>query len=439
MMPEKEYFESVLIFSLFWVIGFFLSGTYSYNTRFNFYKFLTDSLLGVSFGFAMTASLIFGQRETFFSRLVMFYSILISYSIILLSRAFYVWYKNFLIRNGKMKEKIVLLGDPNGNLAKKFSSFINSTKNQSFEIVGIFSTSKKNEEGNIKILGKFSDLEKILEKNFAESLLDISEISQPEKLKVLRFCESKKISYKFVPADFELEISSRMDFSTFKGIPIVSIKPTPLVGWGGVAKRLLDIFGSIFGIITLWPVMIVMAIAIKLESKGPAIIKQKRIGFDGEEFVFFKFRSMRNSGSQKEIDENDKLRLEKLGEKLQGEGILKKIDSDKDPRVTKVGKFIRKTNLDELAQLFNVLIGTMSLVGPRPYVPVDEKRLPFLKYKRRYVKPGITGLWQISGSNELSEEEWLKLDNFYVENWSFFLDIQIIFKTIKHLLTKRGK
>ena len=184
------------------------------------------------------------------------------------------------------------------------------------------------------------------------------------------------------------------------------------------SKRLLDIICSLFGLIVLSPVLLIVAILIKLESKGPVIFSQKRVGLNGEEFKMYKFRSM--------VQNAEELK-EKLVKQNEMSGPMFKMKED--PRVTKVGKFIRKTSIDELPQLINVLKGDMSLVGPRPSLPKEVEKFESWMLDRLNVKPGLTCYWQVSGRNNIDFEDWMKLDLQYVEDRNFLLDLKLIFKT----------
>lgn len=183
-------------------------------------------------------------------------------------------------------------------------------------------------------------------------------------------------------------------------------------------KRSLDIIASICGLILLSPVLLMVSILIKVESKGPIFFMQKRIGLNGKEFNMYKFRSM--------VINAEELK-EKLKDKNEMSGPMFKIKDD--PRITKIGKFIRKTSIDELPQLVNVLKGEMSLVGPRPSLPNEVREFEKWMLRRLDVKPGITCYWQVMGRNKIGFEDWMKLDIKYVEERSFWLDIKLIFKT----------
>ena len=183
-------------------------------------------------------------------------------------------------------------------------------------------------------------------------------------------------------------------------------------------KRILDVVLSVLGLIIISPVLLIVIILIKLESKGPVIFSQKRVGLYGKEFKMYKFRSM--------VINAEELK-EKLAKQNEMSGPMFKIKDD--PRVTKIGKFIRKTSIDELPQLINILKGDMSLVGPRPSLPNEVAKFEPWMLDRLNVKPGLTCYWQVSGRNNIDFVEWMELDLKYVEERSFLLDIKLIFKT----------
>ena len=186
-----------------------------------------------------------------------------------------------------------------------------------------------------------------------------------------------------------------------------------------VVKRLIDIVCSFVGILVLSPLFIIIAIIVKFTSKGPIFFSQKRVGRNGKEFDMYKFRSM--------VVNAEELK-EKLAAQNEMSGPMFKMKDD--PRVTKVGKFIRKTSIDELPQLWNILKGDMSLVGPRPSLPKEVAQFEDWMYKRLEVKPGLTCYWQVSGRNNIDFEDWMKLDIRYVEEKNLWIDIKLIFKTV---------
>ncbi len=219
----------------------------------------------------------------------------------------------------------------------------------------------------------------------------------------------------------------RMHIRALMGFPLLHVEEPNFTGWRRVVKRITDVALTSVGLLILSPVMLVIAAAIKLQDGGPVIFRQARVGRDGKPFTVLKFRSM-------VVDAED--RKHQLMSYNQGKGGLFKLS--RDPRVTRLGQFLRNFSLDELPQLFNVLAGTMSLVGPRPHLASELAQMPSEASRRSLVTPGLTGLWQVSGRSNLEGEAAIRLDLRYVENWSLSLDLQILWKTISAVLAKRG-
>lgn len=210
--------------------------------------------------------------------------------------------------------------------------------------------------------------------------------------------------------------------------PMITYHRVVLDVYSRALKRAFDIFASFIGIILASPIMLVTAIAIKLDSKGPVIFKQKRVGKNGRIFNMYKFRSM--------CDNADAMKEELQQENEIGDGLMFKIKDD--PRITRVGKFIRKTSIDELPQFFNVLFGTMSLVGTRPPTLDEVAKYETAHWRRLSIRPGITGMWQVSGRSTITDfDEVVALDTEYIDNWSFGLDFKILFKTVFQVVGKK--
>ncbi len=219
----------------------------------------------------------------------------------------------------------------------------------------------------------------------------------------------------------------RMHIRPYVGLPLLQVEQPHFAGWRRFAKRATDIVLTSIGLVVISPVMALIALAVKLSDRGPVIFRQTRVGLDGSTFTMFKFRSMHTDAEA---------RLAQLRAQNPNIGLMFKLD--KDPRVTRVGRFLRKYSLDELPQLFNILTGSMSLVGPRP--PLQSEVAVYEDHARRrlLVTPGLTGLWQVSGRSLLSWEETVRLDLRYVENWNLTLDLLIIWKTVFAVMAKRG-
>jgi len=258
-----------------------------------------------------------------------------------------------------------------------------------------------------------------------------------ERMELINFAEEYHLIFKYSPDVFGAH-TTNVNVETLAGIPMVEIKRTPLDGWGKVFKRLMDIFVSLIGLALVAPLMLVIAILIKLDSPGPVIYKNTRVSRYGI-FKTYKFRSMfveystgEEYGGKKAMAYEREL-IAKLSER---QGPLYKVL--RDPRRTRVGRWLERTSLDELPQLLNVLIGNMSLVGPRPHQPREVEKYERHHKKVLEIKPGLTGLAQISGRSDLDFEEEVRLDTFYIENWSLLLDLIIILKTPLAIIKRRG-
>jgi len=220
---------------------------------------------------------------------------------------------------------------------------------------------------------------------------------------------------------------SRIDMDTIEGIPLISIKQVSLNTWQRLITRLIDITVSAAVLIIGSPLWLFLALAVALGSSGPIIYKQTRIGQNGRAFQIHKFRSMYKDADQ---------RLAQLLSQNEARGPLFKMKND--PRITPIGRFLRRTSLDEIPQFFNILQGDMSLVGPRPALPREVAQYEEWQKGRLAIKPGLTGLWQVRGRSNLTFDEGVLMDLYYIENWSLRLYIQILLRTIPAVLFTRG-
>ena len=246
--------------------------------------------------------------------------------------------------------------------------------------------------------------------------------------KAIQACEIEGVEAWLVADFFQTQVS-RTSFDDFYGKPVLVFRSAPEASWQGVAKQLLDLFGALVLLLLLSPVLAILALLIKISTPGPIFFKQERCGLNGQPFTMLKFRSM-VSGAEQLKEE-----LRALNEM---DGPVFKVTND--PRITPVGRFLRKYSLDEFPQLVNVLRGEMSLVGPRP-LPVDEvQRFDDPAHRRRLsVKPGLTCLWQVSGRNNVKDfKDWVRLDLQYIDNWSIWLDLKILWQTIPVVMAGTG-
>jgi exopolysaccharide biosynthesis polyprenyl glycosylphosphotransferase len=245
----------------------------------------------------------------------------------------------------------------------------------------------------------------------------------------------RKLSWQLEGSGIELLVSPglieiagpRLHIRPFVGLPLLAIEEPTFSGWKRVLKGALDRTGAAIAIVLVAPVLLAIAVAVWQSGPGPVLYRQERVGAYGRRYTMLKFRSM-------VVDADDK--LQELLTLNENDGLLFKMRHD--PRVTPVGRWLRRFSLDELPQLFNVLGGSMSLVGPRPPLPAEVERYDTSIRRRLLVKPGLTGLWQVSGRSDLSWEESVRLDLRYVENWSLALDLLILWKTASAVIRSRG-
>jgi exopolysaccharide biosynthesis polyprenyl glycosylphosphotransferase len=250
---------------------------------------------------------------------------------------------------------------------------------------------------------------------------------QEEILQAIRLIKALGIKVSVLPRLLEV-VGSSSTFEDVDGITLLGVRQYGVFSKSSAAlKRAMDILGSAGGLVLLAPLLVFMALVIKLDSRGPVFFRQRRIGRQGELFHMLKFRSM--------VKDADAVKGQ-LRDRNEAEGGLFKITDD--PRITRVGRFLRRTSLDELPQLLNVLGGSMSLVGPRPLVPDEDALIEGWQRRRLAVKPGMTGLWQIFGSSRIPMNEMVKIDYLYGANWSLWLDLKILLRTIPYVLHRRG-
>jgi exopolysaccharide biosynthesis polyprenyl glycosylphosphotransferase len=245
-------------------------------------------------------------------------------------------------------------------------------------------------------------------------------------LDILELCERLGVRARTVPDLFQLSLN-RVDVEDLGGVPVIGLKAASIKGANLLVKRAMDVAIGCAMLLVAAPIMALVALAIKLDSPGPVIFRQRRVGARGQEFVVFKFRSMRAGADEEK---------EQLLEFNEMQGPLFKMRAD--PRTTRLGRFLRRSSLDELPQLFNVLRGDMSMVGPRPHTAAEVAQ--YQNWQRQVLEtpPGMTGLAQVSGRSQLSFDEQCLLDIYYIENWSPALDVKILLRTVPKALSGEG-
>lgn len=337
-------------------------------------------------------------------------------------------------QHGNSMSRLLLLGGPSA-IAHLASSLERSKESGYMPIAaytpGRIDPLEVEPESGLPILGTAADATSII-RAIDECNADAVAVSagvqlHPQTLRHLGWeLAARNVGLIMAPALTDIA-GPRIHTQQVAGLPLIHVTTPTLDGGQRVAKRLFDLLAAGLLIIVGSPIMFVVAIAVKLDSQGPVLFRQKRVGIEGRPFQMLKFRSM-------VVDAEE--RLAELADRNEGKGVLFKIKHD--PRVTRIGRVLRKYSLDELPQLFNVIGGSMSLVGPRPPLPSEVQSYEQDVRRRLLVKPGLTGLWQVSGRSNLSWQDSVRLDLYYVENWSLAGDLVIILKTVRAVFHSTG-
>jgi len=425
-VPFKSYLNILLPIALGWLIIFAFAGMYKIKNTRKIVDEFSHVILACSTGIMAVIIYIFLKRELFSSRFVVLASWILAIILVFIGRLIIIYAQRFFLENGIGLNNVILVGNSNTSARIK-QEFQN---HPSFGYKTIAELDNYNE----------SALTDIMKNGQADVIIQTDQnMGKEEIVKLLDFAALHQLEFKYTADLFGTRAIQR-EVSTIADIPIIEIKRTPLNGWGRIYKRIFDIIGSVFAIIIFSPIFIATAIAIKFDSKGPVLYLDYRYGQKFKKFIFYKFRSMKaelcdGEGPCGTEQGNEMLLNLTNGEHNTRFGPLHKIKDD--PRITKVGKFIRKFSIDEFPQFFNVLKGDLSLVGPRPHMSLEVEN--YEKHHKRLfeIKPGITGMAQISGRSDLSFEDEVKLDTYYIENWSLKMDIAILLKTPFALLRRR--
>jgi exopolysaccharide biosynthesis polyprenyl glycosylphosphotransferase len=411
------------------LLVFALLGLYNLRGTRRFIHEFNRILVGTSLGMLFVMVLFFFNQSIFPSRFIILMAWALGIIFVLGGRLVLKYFQEIMFRKGYGLHRLILING-SGTEADQIANFLQN-QSHGYKVVGDIA----NDENTL------NELERLSAASAIDEVMQASPFAtSKQNLELLNFVRRKGLQFSFVPNLFEVQ-RNIIELDSFKGIPIIKLKNTPLEGWGKVIKRILDIIVSLICLIITAPISLIIFIGIRLTSPGPAIYKHTRSGYK-KEFLFYKFRTMfahLSTGEEfgsKEADEVLKNLLEQSNDENR-DGPLWKIKDD--PRITPFGKFLRKTKLDEIPQFWNVLIGDMSMVGPRPHMPEQVE-----KYRQSYgrvfsIKPGIFGLTQIEqmGSPTLPFEEEIRLDTYYIENWSLIWDLQILVKTFFLLLFSR--
>lgn len=416
-LPYDDYSEFLSVVAAFCILFFALAGLYQLKVTRSLVYELFLVVLSVTAGVVAVALWMFFAAQPFESRLIIFFwwalaIIFVSLGRIMLRRIQQV----LMVTKGIGLHNVLLIGHPSRGLSSEFLTQL-----------------KRNPGLGFKVVGEVSDINipevTTLVKSQAVDDIFLTDLAWNEEqiFELVQFAHRMQVNFSFVPSLFT---AFRTDLRPLtSGLAILEVKHTPLEGWGSIIKRMVDVVGSLVGLILLGVLFPFVAFAIKLETPGPVIIGLTRIREGGKPFTLYKFRSM--------VKNAHELKFTELKEKNERkDSPLFKIKDD--PRITRVGHFLRRFRIDELPNFVNVLKGEMSLVGPRPHEPEEVER-----YKKHHlqvlsIRPGVTGLAQISGSSNLPFDREVELDTYYIEHWSLLFDLYVLMRTIAFIFIDKS-
>ncbi|WP_281884320.1 sugar transferase [Paenibacillus sp. YYML68] len=419
-----RYVWILIVFVPTWVFTMNVQRMYN-STTFTYPDRLVRSTLFASLiSCLILTSLIFFIKETYVSRMLIGTYVGLASFLLLTARFVYI----FLVMklNAKSGTKVVIVGTP--QLAKRFRAYIAKT-NVKIHILGHIQIYPDKKLKKNYHLGYLSELEDLLKNNVVDEVIFALPRTYVNRIEpYILQCEEMGITVRMILDLYNLRFS-KIHQSSIGTFPMLTFHSVTINRFNLMLKRIIDVIGAIVGLFLTALLCMVIVPAIMLESKGPAVFTQNRVGLNGRTFKIYKFRSMY-------IDAEERKQKLMAQNQVNGGFMFKMKD---DPRITRVGKFLRKTSLDEFPQFLNVLRGEMSLVGTRPPTLDEVSRYETYHRRRLSFKPGLTGMWQVNGRSDITDfEEVVRLDTSYIDQWSLWLDVKIILKTVKSVLTPRS-
>lgn len=406
--PFASFFSLLLLISVVGIIIFALGGSYRISSHVRVSELFAKSFMGVSTTLLLIIVTIFLQRELFSSRFIIIIAWILGILFVFIGRILVFNVKSKLLKRGVGVHYFVILGDTKA--ASDITDYFSSRPQLGYRLKRVFADFSEQTMREIVELSNAMRVDEIIDTRPDARTADFADVAN--------FSHEHNISYRYLAHSHHSKMVN-VELDSIAGYPIIQVHRTPLDGWGKILKRAMDIMIGTVLIIVLSPLLIIIAVCIRIDSKGPIFVRLNRVGRGGKIFKLYKFRSM--------IPNAHELKNSMLDLNERKDGPLFKVSND--PRVTRLGKILRKTSIDELPQLWNVMRGEMSLVGPRPHEPEEVAHYQSEDRALIGAKPGITGLAQVSGRSNLLFSEEVALEISYIENWSLRLDIKILART----------
>lgn len=426
--PLSDYLPFAVILSILLPITFKLDGVYNSRRGQSWFDQMYAILNATAKGTIVLLALTFGFRPLVYSRLLFLEAAMLIVLFTGLSRLIKGFIEARLRRRGIGVDRVLIVGG--GEIGRAVIRTIVARPELGYQIVGLVDDNPDKghtDIGRVKGLGGLDRLAEIVDNAAVDQVvITLPWMYHRKIMGIVSECQRKRVKARIVPDLFQMSLS-QVDVDDLGGIPLIGVREAIIGRWQRALKRVMDVTIAAVGGLLALPLLGLIALAIKLDSPGPAVFRQLRVGKKGQRFWCYKFRSMREGA------EDEQEHLQAYNE---ADGPLFKMRDD--PRRTRVGRWLRRPSLDELPQLYNVLRGEMSLVGPRPPLPHEVAQYEAWQMRRLEVAPGITGLWQVSGRSDLTFDEQCLLDIYYIENWSPFLDIKILLRTVPQVFTGDG-
>jgi exopolysaccharide biosynthesis polyprenyl glycosylphosphotransferase len=424
-----------LFLSIVFIFIFQFNGLYRVNIILNRATHLITIIKALYYGALniVLISFLIKSTDIIDSRLIIFTFIIFALPSLYFIRVELLRHLYIKLRNNQFRRNVIIVGD--GNSGKLLATKLMFENPIGIEIVGFVDDDLREGEevvGGMKVLGKISQLREIISKNkIDEILIAIEDEGYERLLEILDDCRRLKVNIRLTSELFGV-VARRIGTEKYIDIPVINVSPLYYNKLNMLFKRIFDLIVAFTSLVLLSPLLILIAILVKLSSEGPVLFKSKAIGKNGKPFMFYKFRSMLVREGEDEERKNMMIEFMRENENSNGRKIVNL------KRITWVGKILRKTSLDELPQLLNVLKGDMSLVGPRPALPYEYENYDRWHKRRVSVLPGCTGVWQVWGRSSVNFKESIVLDLYYINNMSPWLDLQLILQTIPAIFFFRG-